>query len=539
MDHARTSKSHPLYIDAVKPPFGTGRIGMTICPGKQGDSIMGGQWTRDLDCDLSAIRAWGADILVSLMEDHEFELLAVPDLLQEASNHGLTSLHLPIQDVSIPDQAWIDNWKQSTGPELRQALLEGKLLALHCRGGLGRTGLVAALLLIDLGCDQQTAIDQVRAARMGTIETNQQEEFVLSYLSWTGRQSLDHYAGCLLGGALGDALGWPVEFSHWDEIQEMFGETGISEPQLNRQGVLEITDDTQMSLFTAEGLILGHNSGAGMDIESLVNSGHRAYLRWLHTQEQYDAEADSSPLGEGWLLNNRALYAERAPGASCTGALSSGAMGSIGDPINNSKGCGTVMRVAPVGLFAKSPVACKELVDEEVDTLTFRLGCEYSAITHGHPSGYIAGGFMALLIARLIDGDTLAQALDCGEKELTKWPGHEECLNAIRAARALANNKAIPPSADAIATLGEGWVAEEALAIGIYCSLCYPTDFTKAVLMAVNHSGDSDSTGAITGNILGAILGTKGIPKAWLENLELHSCIESMAMSLFSLCPTR
>ena len=68
--------------------------------------------------------------------------------------------------------------------------------------------------------------------------------------------------------------------------------------------------------------------------------------------------------------------------------------------------------------------------------------------------------------------------------------------------------------------LGEGWVAEEALAISLYCALRFKEDFSAGVLAAINHSGDSDSTGAITGNILGVIHGIKGIPEKWITNLK-------------------
>ena len=77
--------------------------------------------------------------------------------------------------------------------------------------------------------------------------------------------------------------------------------------------------------------------------------------------------------------------------------------------------------------------------------------------------------------------------------------------------------------------LGEGWVAEETLAIAIYCSLKYCDDFEKAIIASVNHSGDSDSTGAVTGNIMGAYLGLKNIPKKMVDVIELKDLMLYLA----------
>ena len=89
---------------------------------------------------------------------------------------------------------------------------------------------------------------------------------------------------------------------------------------------------------------------------------------------------------------------------------------------------------------------------------------------------------------------------------------------------------------DAIRQLGEGWVAEETLAIAIYCSMKYENDFEKAIIASVNHSGDSDSTGSVTGNILGAHLGMKAIPEKYLAKLELKDIILEIADDLFNDC---
>jgi len=170
----------PLRIDAVTVPETDGLIGMTICPGKDeyaGLGIPSGPWKRDLELDLQVIRDWNAQALVTLIEDFEFELLSVPEFPEKARELGIRWFHLPIVDVWIPDKVFEEDWGRA-GEELRQLLREGGRIVVHCRGGLGRTGLVAARLLIEIGMAPQEAIRRVRAARPGAIQTKEQENYV-------------------------------------------------------------------------------------------------------------------------------------------------------------------------------------------------------------------------------------------------------------------------------------------------------------------------------------------------------------------------
>ena len=173
----RTSDTHPLQIVSVDTP-GKGRIGMTFCPGKQDPEAMTGPWARDLQTDLAAIVDWGASALVTLLESHEFEKLAVPGLGRMAQSQGLDWYHLPIRDVSIPSAVFEAQWREA-GRALQSLLLDGQSLVVHCRGGIGRTGLVAARLLIELGESPVTALQRVRIARPGAVETVEQEHYVL------------------------------------------------------------------------------------------------------------------------------------------------------------------------------------------------------------------------------------------------------------------------------------------------------------------------------------------------------------------------
>ena len=174
----RTSATHPLQIADVSTPQ-CGIIGITLCPGKQGPSNAGFQWRRDLETDLDAVAAWGAQAVVTLIEAHEFEMLKVPDLGRQVLSRGLAWHHFPIQDVRPPDQRFESLWANNRDAILT-LLRNGSRVLVHCRGGLGRAGTVAARMLIELGVAPQEAVTLVRAARPGAIETSAQLRYVMN-----------------------------------------------------------------------------------------------------------------------------------------------------------------------------------------------------------------------------------------------------------------------------------------------------------------------------------------------------------------------
>lgn len=326
------------------------------------------------------------------------------------------------------------------------------------------------------------------------------------------KKSKEYFRGCLLGGAIGDAFGWPVEFLLDKEIKMKYGDTGVTDLILGKNGKAEITDDTQMTLFTGEGLLVASEGGISSDVISYVYDG---YLAWLYTQGEYDKNKD---LLNYSLLSKKELFAKRAPGNTCIESLKSGRIGTIQNTINNSKGCGGVMRVAPVGLIFHSRKA-------------FRIALECAAITHGHPSGYISAGIFACIIAEIMLGKTLEQCINTALDIAKEYKGHEECITLIKKALYFASNDLDTKSA--IKQIGEGWVGEEALAIALYVCLKYKDEFDRAIITAVNHDGDSDSTGSITGNILGAYCGIQKIPKSWIEKLELLEVITNLADDIY------
>jgi ADP-ribosylglycohydrolase len=333
-------------------------------------------------------------------------------------------------------------------------------------------------------------------------------EFQPQFPSWP-----DAVLGMMVGGAVGDALGNPVEFLGIDAIRQHYGPAGISSfPE--SPGV--ITDDTQMSLFTLEALIeadLDAKAGGTTPVGDFLRN---AYLRWWATQREESLAADKPGWATGWLFGVRELWVRRAPGNTCLSALRSiahgGPVGTVERPINDSKGCGGVMRAAPAALWGESAADA------------FRLGAQAAAVTHGHPSGYLSAGLLAHLVRDLLERATWAEAVEHGRAELVRWAGHEEQLAALDAAVELA--AAGPPGPETIAArLGGGWVGEEALAIAV-CAALSAEAFEDGVVVAVNHSGDSDSTGAIAGNLLGAYHGAPAVPARWWDGVELRRVIE-------------
>ncbi len=342
------------------------------------------------------------------------------------------------------------------------------------------------------------------------------------------KELLNKFRGCLLGGAVGDALGAPVEFMSLAQIHKIFGQVGIVDyaEAFGRKGA--ITDDTQMTLFTAEGVLRAYvrMSTRGICDSTGVIAG--AYIRWLHTQKTNDTLPDKHI--NGWLVSNRELYSLRAPGTTCLEALSNIQAGNERGA-NNSKGCGGVMRVAPVGMLYASLAIRKPELKQKFLLDSFEMGCKSAGITHGHPTGQLSSGIFSSIIYLLLLGETLDSSINQAKKILDAKAGHIETLNAVEHAVKLASESI--NNYDAIKELGKGWVAEEALAISIFCAL-RASNLQDGIKLSVNHDGDSDSTGSLTGQLLGAIYGESSIPSKWLIELELKTVIGEVADDIAS-----
>lgn len=350
----------------------------------------------------------------------------------------------------------------------------------------------------------------------------------------------DRIAGCLLGGAIGDALGAPVERLSRNDIRRRYGDQGIRGYVGGTDTRGKITAGTQLTLFTAHALVQSSVRARARGIGGAAPGILQAtYLTWLKGQLGGTAPQPFS-LG-GRLAAEPAMTARRNPPRSCLSALKAAAerhspgdpLGTPERPINDSKGCGAVVRTAPCGFGTSSPEGA------------FELGCRTAALTHGHPSGYLPAGVLAATVWGLVRGRSLTTALEEACEQLRGRAGHAETASAIEAAVELAAQG--PSTPERVESLGGGWTGEQALATALYVMLRAEDDVpeaaepewhpeprpvrvaTHALLRSVNHSGDSDSVGSITGNLLGARYGGQVFPGHWQVCLEVRDTVLRVA----------
>ncbi|MCH5327082.1 MAG: ADP-ribosylglycohydrolase family protein [Duncaniella sp.] len=364
----------------------------------------------------------------------------------------------------------------------------------------------------------------------------------------------DRIRGSLMAGAAGDALGYPVEFMSLASILSRYGADGITRFDTNPAGKALVSDDTQMTLFTAAGMLMGltrgYMRGIGGQPERYVDG---AYIDWYFTQTGKKSPFIShDDFHYTWLRDLPELAHRRAPGNTCLNACES--LLNHRQVKNNSKGCGGIMRVAPMGLldaafmhkFGRGIYPRQELA---------RAGAEIAGTTHLHPLGYLPAAMLTILISRIISlsideikhsiTDIVGNALDLMMKIDDNDSSDDKQLLRALTLKAIDLARSNCPDSEAITLLGEGWTAEEAWAISLFCVLRHIDDTEAAIIAAVNHDGDSDSTGSITGNIMGAIYGYEALKrqrifcpegKTFEDTLELHNIILAIADDLYSGC---
>jgi ADP-ribosylglycohydrolase len=496
----RTSLTHPLRIDEI--PLARGRLGLTLAPGRQGASAGGPPWRRDLGLDLQAIRGWRPSLVITLLTPVEMAAIGIPDLGPRLRAAGCDWLSLPLEDGTAPGAAWLDGW-QREAPRLHHLLEAGGRILIHCRAGLERAPTLAALLMLSRGIPLGIALDRIATARPGARPLPAQIAALARAFPPLSPRAAQLRA-CLLGGALGDAMGAAIEFWPLARIRRVFPR-GIDRflPEEGSPGA--VTDDTQMTLFTAEGLIRAMLRGLQRGLCDPPSVVHHALLRWARTQ---GLQADAELCDQG-LLTDRRLWQRRAPGTTCLSALAAPA--SFGSRARNaSKGCGTIMRVAPAAFFpAADP---------------WELASDLSRLTHGHPTAAEAAACFAEILHRIAAGEALEAAATAA---LRRSDPDGEAARSLRAALAAPRDG----GAATVEALGAGWVAEEALAIAVYAGLC-ATGLDHGLQIALLHSGDSDSTGAIAGNLLGLMFPQQVAAHPLAAGVEGADLIERLARDL-------
>ncbi|MFJ7902889.1 ADP-ribosylglycohydrolase family protein [Streptomyces sp. NPDC096198] len=307
--------------------------------------------------------------------------------------------------------------------------------------------------------------------------------------------------GTLLGAAVGDALGAPVDGLPLEEIRREHGPEGLLDlaPAPGGRGAV-----TQLTLFSVDGLIraqVRRDTGAWHPPTDL----HRAYLRWAATQ--HDWGPDERRAEDGWLAREEWLYVRRSPARACLLGFGDGTLGTLEAPKNpGEQGPEAAVRSAPFGL----------LVGWEPQ-LVFQLAIECAVQTHGHPTAYLAAGAHAVIVHALARGEILDAAVQRALALLAVRPGQQPVADALQ--RALGAVRQGMPTPERIEELSGEGTADGALAVAVYCALV-GEDVRHALSLAVNHGGPSSAAAALTGALLGALHGETSLPPAWVAELE-------------------
>ena len=440
---------------------------------------------------------------------------------------------------------------------------------LHCWGGVGRTGTIVACYLFQnveepdlnktLEVLRSRFSEMPKSAYRETPETKVQIDFVEQFINSNkvykedkAKRVPDSIRGCLMAGAAGDALGYEVEFMSRRSILSRFGENGITKFALDRNGKALISDDTQMTLFTANGMLMGltrgHMRGIGGRPENYVMG---AYLDWYYTQTGRKREMLINDWHPTWLRDLPEMAHLRVPGNTCLSACESLFRGEKVQ--NNSKGCGGIMRVAPMALL-NAGYASKNGDGYSIEELA-EAGGEIAEVTHKHPLGILPASLLTVLLYKIVpmspkqlreeidsivaDTVNILDRIYKGKYDADKRYLKELTMKAVQLAHSNISD------ADAIRQLGEGWVAEETWAIALYCAIRHIDSVEDAIIASVNHDGDSDSTGSVCGNIMGAIYGYEHIKnrnifcpagKNFEDTLELSEIILALADDLSTGC---
>ena len=339
------------------------------------------------------------------------------------------------------------------------------------------------------------------------------------------------YRGCLLGMAVGDAMGYTVDDRSLEQIRQDYGPEGLLGYDLVN-GYADVSSYTQLAAFAGNGLLLGLTRGQMQGIMApYVRYIALAEREWSQTQ-RYSGNPERSVC---WVSRDRELRGRRCMDTRMLDTLSRGRPGSMEEPVNRFVTPGAVTVAIPVGMFF-NPLRTDR---EEID----RLGAEAVALTHGAPQAFLSGGVLAHIISRLIwDGPrSLKELVKESIEALQDGFGREyhrqanEVRDGLNMALRLAASHNVSCS-DAMEHL-KCTTVPEILAGAVYAALCYENNFDEAMITAVNHSGCSAAVGAVTGAILGAKLGEEAIPDFYLEPLETVELLRELADDMLQGCP--
>ena len=298
-----------------------------------------------------------------------------------------------------------------------------------------------------------------------------------------------HFRGTFLGGAAADAQAYNTK----------------------SDGIDLISDNTQMASFTVDGLIWALDKAKNKGVYAYTPCLFYAYQKWYYTQTGSLADKSYNFILKGEILNWEEFYARRGEGTTSLRALEGSLhnmYGTLKNRINNSKGCGGVMRVAPVGMCF-----CHD------EKAAFKIGCESAALTHGHIGGIVPAGYVSAVISLILQGCEIRDAVVKAIKIMESMPGHQDSSNHIKKAVELADKD--KSAVEATRILGEGFTGEDLVALVVYCVLKFNGNIKDTIEFTAKYEGNNLSLSTVCGNILGAYHGVSAIPFEWIKNLEL------------------
>lgn len=482
----RNSLSHPLQIAEVVIKHGYGKLGITFCPGKRQAHAASGVWFRDLDTDIKAISEWNATAIVTLVTDRELDALGVNEFRDVVTRYHMDWYHLPINDGCAPDFAFEERWTKR-GEELRARLRDGANILVHCKGGLGRAGTIAARLLVELEVGCEEAVRLVSRARPGAIETDTQMRHVMACRSAVEHQpdrslasSRDRAIGAMLGLAVGDAVGATLEFRRRDSYPPLTDMIGGGPFRLAPG---EWTDDTAMAIGLAEALL----SPSGFAETDLMSR----FVDW-RDNGAYSCAGKCIDIG---LTVSAALRRYKRDGNPIAGSSAA-----------NSAGNGSLMRL--------SPVAVRHWTDR---SRLREIAARQSRTTHGAAEAVDACVGFAEILADAIAGEPRSRVMR------SRKMGHHHRITAILEGEWRNKHRG---------EIGSSGHVAHSLEAALWCVARSGT-FEQAVLRAANLGEDADTTAAITGQLAGALYGASAIPSAWLARLAWVTRLKDLAAGLF------
>ena len=520
----------------------------------------GGKYVELAESKLKRMHHFGVRHFVDLTE--EGELRPYRQLLP----NDTTYLRFPIRDIDVPKSIEVVH---QLIDKMENLMKQDGFTYIHCWGGVGRTGTIVACyearqmkeptLEKALTAMRSRFSKMPKASHRKSPETQEQIDFVRQFVEsckqreeYMRLRTKDRIRGSMMAGAAGDALGYTVEFMSRRSTIAQYGSKGITKFDLSSDGKALVSDDTQMTLFTACGMLMGvtrgYMRGIGGQPEKYVDG---AYLDWYYTQTGRKKKMLTDDFHYTWLRDLPELAHRRAPGNTCLSACESLLQGK--DVQNHSKGCGGIMRVAPMALLMAGYWSRNKSFYnvQQMD----EAGAEVAAVTHKHPLAFLPSAMLTHLIYRVIrmeENEIKANIADIALETINVldniYKGEYEedkhfLANLTRMAVKLATNS--KSDAENIRMLGEGWTGDEAWAIALYCVVRHIGSIEDAIIAAVNHDGDSDSTGAVCGNIMGAIYGYEAMKHKRLfcqqgkeleKTLELSNIILTLADDLYTSC---